>query len=116
MWLERSLNRNLNEASTSSKPLQARAEVSALVYMSMSESSFMAMPVTADRAPVISIDDSALCALSVHYRCDLGETSAFQEFVSREVRHQTRFEGPDEHSSDAFQMQMVIFVDFAVGR
>ena len=76
----------------------------------------MAMPVRADRAPVLSIDDSALCALSVHYRCDLGETNAFQEFVSKEVRYQTRFEGPDKHSSDAFQMQMMIVVDFAVGR
>ena len=65
---------------------------------------------------MLSIDDSALCALSVHYRCDLGETNAFQEFVSKEVRYQTRFEGPDKHSSDAFQMQMMIVVDFAVGR
>jgi hypothetical protein len=50
----------------------------------------MDMPVRADRAPVLSIDDSALCALSVHYRCDLGETDAFQEFVSKEVRYQTQ--------------------------
>lgn len=65
---------------------------------------------------MLPIDDSALCALPVHYRCDLEETNAFQEFVSKEVRCQTRFEGPDEQSNDAFQMQMMIVVDFAVGR